>query len=279
MEIDCHIDRTSDSEPVFLGAQAERNYLGNICGLPILLRFVESRGGVDAHQRQRVIGDFIRASTTERCWSFGIDLLRQYHNPSVHKEVWWNHLSEIARDFRKDLESLSEDEYSPSGYICTFCNESSRFTQPTHSTDRMVDIRPRVQEDIGTIWDTRCRPFRIMDEQEKLDISGSTESPQRTSNTNLSSPVMENGNMVPGSSETISLPTAIITGNHRNTRPKKRKLTAIKQQELMPYGVQNQRSFLKNQGLSDSANNIVVSNERSVKNRSSYHSMQQNFLG
>ncbi|OMJ19664.1 hypothetical protein AYI69_g6529 [Smittium culicis] len=43
---------------------------------------------------------------------------------------------------------------------------------------------------------------------------------------------MENGNMIPGSPETISLPTAITTGKNCNTRPKKRKITAIKQQEL-----------------------------------------------
>ncbi|OMJ30032.1 hypothetical protein AYI69_g436 [Smittium culicis] len=90
--------------------------------------------------------------------------------------------------------------------------------------------------------------------------------------------VMENGNMVPGSPEAISLPTAITTGNHRNTRPEKRKITSIEQQELVSYGVENQRSFLKTQGLSDSAINIIFSNERSVKRRSRYHSTQQNFL-
>ncbi|OMJ14050.1 hypothetical protein AYI69_g8754 [Smittium culicis] len=98
----------------------------------------------------------------------------------------------------------------------------------------------------------------------ELDIPGGTESPQRTSNTNLSNPVMENGNMVPGSLETISLPTDITTGNHCNTRPKKWKITAIEQQELASYGVDNQRIFLKTQGLSDSAINIIVSKEQSV---------------
>ncbi|OMJ07147.1 hypothetical protein AYI69_g11554 [Smittium culicis] len=84
--------------------------------------------------------------------------------------------------------------------------------------------------------------------------------------------------MVPGSPETISLPTAIATGNHRNTLPEKRKITAIEQEELVSYGAENQRSFLKTQGLSDSAINMIVCNERSVKHRSRYHSKQKNFL-
>ncbi|OMJ24389.1 hypothetical protein AYI70_g1616 [Smittium culicis] len=294
MNINCQIDRTSDSEPVIMGAQAEvlerkivptrdlrvgnlyrfqLNCLWDSCELSILLSFVESLRGVDVHQLQRVIFDFIRVSTTERCCSFGIVCLRQYHNPSVHKEVFSNHLSEIARVFRKYLESLSEDENSPSGYICTFY--------------------------IGTIRDTQCRPVRIVDEQEsgallqlvprkqvnwaecpnlqlvtlekpillpsmELDIPGCTESFHRTSNINLSSPVIENGNMVLGSPEIISLPTAITTGNHRNTRPKKRKIIDIEKQELVSYGVENQQSFLKTHGLSDSASNIIFSKERSV---------------
>ncbi|OMJ18003.1 hypothetical protein AYI70_g5622 [Smittium culicis] len=93
-----------------------------------------------------------------------------------------------------------------------------------------------------------------------------------------SNPVMENGNMLSGSPETISLTTATTTGNNRNTKPKKQKITAIEQQELVSYGVENQRSFLKTQGLSDSTINIIVSSERSLKRRSRYYSTQQNFL-
>ncbi|OMJ13042.1 hypothetical protein AYI70_g8756 [Smittium culicis] len=148
----------------------------------------------------------------------------------------------------------------------------------------MVDIRPSFQEDIGTIRDTRYRPVRIVDEQEIGTLLQLVPRHQvnRAECANLQlvtfNPVMENGNMVPGSPETISLTTATTTGKNRNTRPEKRKITAIEQKELVSYGVENQRNFLKTQGLSDSTINIIVSNERSLKRRSRYHYTQQNFL-
>ncbi|OMJ24354.1 hypothetical protein AYI70_g1641 [Smittium culicis] len=148
----------------------------------------------------------------------------------------------------------------------------------------MVDIRPSFQEDIGTIWDTRCRPVRIVDEQESGTLLQLVPRHQvnRAECANLQlvtfNPVMENGNMVPGSPETISLTTASTTGNNRNTRTEKQKITTIEQQELVSYGVENQRSFLKTQGLSDSTIKIIVSSERSLKRRSRYYYTQQNFL-
>ncbi|OMJ11813.1 hypothetical protein AYI69_g9699 [Smittium culicis] len=175
----------------------QRHCLWNSCGLSIILRFVESLKGVDVHQLQRVIGNFLRALTTDNCWSFDIGLLRQYQKSRVHYEFWCINLSKIFRVFRNDLQSLSEDEYSPSGYIY---------------------IRPSVQEDIGTIRDTRCKPVRIVDEHESGTILELV--PRHN-------PAMKNENMVPEYSGSISLLTAITTESHRNTRPKKWKMTAI----------------------------------------------------
>ncbi|PVU91960.1 hypothetical protein BB561_004095 [Smittium simulii] len=288
MDINCDTHRTRQAEPVPIVSlgdprtgtlyRCQRHRLGGSCGLTILLRIVESFGGVDAHQRQRTINDIIRTPAPECCWSFGISLLRQYHHSSICKKVWC-------------------DEHAPPGYICSVCNESSGCTEPTDRADGMVNVRPGVLQNNGIIRATRCRPVCIENKHEasKLlqlvsrqqgcrselpalqlveleqpvllptmepDIPGSPESAPRTSDYYSDNASMENSNVVSGPTEIISCPATAPTGNDGHTRPQKRKISAVEQQELVPHGMENQRRVLQAQ----------------VKRRSRYHSTQKHFL-
>ncbi|OMJ27421.1 hypothetical protein AYI69_g3140 [Smittium culicis] len=74
--------------------------------------------------------------------------------------------------------------------------------------------------------------------------------------------------IVSGSSEANNLLAATDTSNHSNTRPKKRKFAAVEQQKLVSYSIENQRIFLKVQGLLDTVIDNIVSKQRAVKSRS-----------
>ncbi|OMJ08851.1 hypothetical protein AYI69_g10911, partial [Smittium culicis] len=283
--------------------RCQRHRLGDSCGLTILLRIVESFGGVDAHQRQRTINDIIRTPAPECCWSFGIGLLRQYHHSSVCKEVWWEDFPETARNCRRNMEPLPSDEHTPPGHIRSVCNESSGCTESTNRADGMVNVRPSVLQNNGIIRTTRCRPVCIENKHQaskilqlvsrqqgcrselpalqlvRLDqplllppvepnFPGSPESAQRTSDNHFNHTAMENSNVVSGSTGIISCPAIASTGNDGHTRPQKRKISAVEQQKLVPYGMENQRRILQAQGLSDIAIDIIVSNQRAIKRRS-----------
>ncbi|OMJ30025.1 hypothetical protein AYI69_g445, partial [Smittium culicis] len=283
--------------------RCQRHRLGDSCGLTILLRIVESFGGVDAHQRQRTINDIIRTPAPECCWSFGIGLLRQYHHSSVCKEVWWDDFPETARNCRRNMEPLPSDEHTPSGHIRSVCNESSGCTESTNRADGMVNVRPSVLQNNGIIRTTRCRPVCIENKHQaskilqlvsrqqgcrselpalqlvRLDqpillppvepnFPGSPESAQRTSENHFNHTAMKNSNVVSGSTGIISCPAIASTGNDGHTRPQKRKISAVEQQKLVPYGMENQRRILQAQGLSDIAIDIIVSNQRAIKRRS-----------
>ncbi|OMJ26215.1 hypothetical protein AYI70_g346 [Smittium culicis] len=81
--------------------------------------------------------------------------------------------------------------------------------------------------------------------------------------------VMENSNIVPGSSENLGRTNASSTSDNGDTRSRKRKISAIQQQGVVLDGLVDQRRFLKAQGFTDSAINIIVSNQHSAKRRSS----------
>ncbi|OMJ10797.1 hypothetical protein AYI70_g10103 [Smittium culicis] len=71
---------------------------------------------------------------------------------------------------------------------------------------------------------------------------------------------------------------AITTAsNNGSAGSKKRKISTVEQQELVSHVMENQRCTLKAQVLFDTAVDIIFSNQRAVKLRSRYHSIQQKF--
>ncbi|OMJ23465.1 hypothetical protein AYI69_g4967, partial [Smittium culicis] len=158
MGIDGDIDRASNSESTILGhstdimewpiipprdARArsfygfERLGMGNSGGIQILLRIMESIGGVDAHQRQRIIDNIIRSSTQECYRPISISLLRKYYHIGLRQKIWRDNLTTAVRDIGKDLETLFRYEHTPTSHICAVCDESSRRSQSFNRADRM----------------------------------------------------------------------------------------------------------------------------------------------
>ncbi|PVU87670.1 hypothetical protein BB561_006235 [Smittium simulii] len=103
--------------------RCQRHRLGDSCGLTILLRIVESFGGVDAHQRQRTINDLYAL---------------RLQNVVGRSEVLLDDLPETARNCRRNMEPLHNNKHAPPGHICSVCNESSGCTEPTDRTDGMT---------------------------------------------------------------------------------------------------------------------------------------------
>ncbi|OMJ13087.1 hypothetical protein AYI70_g8716 [Smittium culicis] len=108
IDIDGDIDRAGNTESTILGYSTaimewpvipprdtrdrsfygcERLGMGNSCGIQILLRIMESIGGVDAHQRQRIIDNIILSSAQECYRLFSISLLRQYYHIGLRQEI------------------------------------------------------------------------------------------------------------------------------------------------------------------------------------------------
>ncbi|OMJ18715.1 hypothetical protein AYI70_g5196 [Smittium culicis] len=83
--------------------------------------------------------------------------------------------------------------------------------------------------------------------------------------------------MVPRSTEVINSLAITTASNNGSAGSKKRKISAVEQQELVSHGMENQRCTLKAQGFSDTTVDIIVSNQRAVKIRSRYHSIQKQF--
>ncbi|OMJ14759.1 hypothetical protein AYI70_g7694 [Smittium culicis] len=273
----------------------ERLGMGNSCGIQILLRIAEFIEGVDALQRQRIIDNIIRSSAQECYRTFSISILRQYYHIGLRQEIWSENFTKAIGDIGEDFETLF------------------RRSESFNRADRMVNIRSRIFRNIQTIWNPRCEPFciegELKDQQVLQYVSGSqfvrsertelrleemrqplwlpsvepniascTESSEGTTNNNTDYPPVENFSMEPRSTEAINSLAITTASNNGSAGSKKRKISAVEQQDLVSHGMENQRFILNAQGLSDTAVEIIVSNQRAVKRRSRYHSIQQRFL-
>ncbi|OMJ12369.1 hypothetical protein AYI70_g9169, partial [Smittium culicis] len=268
--------------------RCQRHGMGDRCGLPILLGIVESLGGVDAHQRQGIINNIVCTPAPECCRALGISLLRQYHDISLRQEVWWNDFSRVTEDRGEHMESLPGIEYPPSSYIRTINDEPRGRTEQTDSSDRMVIIGPCIRENHDPVRGTRCGPARIEREQEggnliqlvpRQDIhraerprlqlgslvqplllpllesnrpSGS-EGETGTTDDHSDHTAVENRNMVPGPLAIVNRSATSPAGDDSRPGSKKRKISALQQQDVVPNGMEDQRSTIKNQGLTDTA--------------------------
>ncbi|PVU92343.1 hypothetical protein BB561_003884 [Smittium simulii] len=267
MDINCDTHRARQTEPVVL----ERP-IGSLewpivspgdprTGTLYRCQIVESFGGVDAHQRQRTINDIIRTPAPECCWSFGISLLRQYHHSSIFKEVWWDDLPETARNCRRNMEPLHSDKHAPSGHIRLVvlnpADAPSRLTAQTEwsmSDQAFLKITelygPHNVDLFASRTNTKLTHYYSWFPDSRAvepDIPGSPESALRTSDNYFSNTAMENSNLVSGSTGIISCSATASTGNDGHTRPQKRKISTVEQQELVPYVMENQRRVLQAQ--------------------------------
>ncbi|OMJ13086.1 hypothetical protein AYI70_g8715 [Smittium culicis] len=99
------------------------------------------------------------------------------------------------------------------------------------------------------------------------NIARYTESSEGTTKNSSDYPPVENCSMVPRSTEVINSPAITTASNNGSAGSKKRKISAVEQQELVYHGMVNQQCILKGQGLFDTDVDIIVSNQRAVKQR------------
>ncbi|OLY78465.1 hypothetical protein AYI68_g7485 [Smittium mucronatum] len=195
-------------------------------------------------------------------------------------EVWRYHLSQISRDFRGNLGALPEDKYSTSGKLRTVSDEPGRCSKPVNSADRMDSIHLSVCNNKLVVWTSRRGSIRESDEQEsgvvpqlvsgfqgfreKLSSlqlgnmeqslrlpsieSNSKNDPEgapETSKNYAGNYAMEDSDLFPRPAETIFQSKIVTTSDNCNTRPKKRKITDVEEQALVPDGMENQRRILQ----------------------------------
>ncbi|OMJ18998.1 hypothetical protein AYI70_g5005 [Smittium culicis] len=239
MEINGDIDRAGNSESTILGhstaimewsvipprdtrAQSfyrcERLGMGNSCGIQILLRIMESIGGVDAHQRQRIIDNFIRYSTQE-CYSpFSISLLRQYYHIGLRQEILRDNLATAVGDIGKDFETLFRYEYTPTSLVYTVCDKSYRRSESFNRAERMSERTELQLEEMR-------QPLRLPSMEP--NITSYTESSEGTTNNNIDYPPLENCSMEPRSTEAINSLAITAASRNGSTGSKKLKISLL----------------------------------------------------
>ncbi|PVU91551.1 hypothetical protein BB561_004345 [Smittium simulii] len=294
MDINSAIVSARDSRNKSLHG-CQKHSLRYSSGISQLLRIMESFRNADAHQCQVAADCIIRSLPQEDSGSLSVGLLRQNNKPSLCKEVWRYYVSQTSGIIRNNV-------VKPGG----------RPEQADYS-NRMVSIPRDIYESDLSTRPSQCRPVCFLPEQEgghilqlvlgpqsrrtectdtqlvrveqpillptlKLNLSGNSESTQGENNHDAGYSDVEISNMVSGSSGSLGVPTAITSSNNDYSRPQKRKVSAIKQQTLVIDGLEDQRRFLETQGLGTYAVDFILSNERRVRRRSRYSSIQQRFL-
>ncbi|OMJ27772.1 hypothetical protein AYI69_g2780, partial [Smittium culicis] len=255
-------------------------------------------------QLERIADSIIRATASECCRSISSDLFRQHHDLGLRQKFWWNQILGAIGNHRTHLEPLSGYKHPSAYHVRSNYHESSGCTEQARRSDGMVIVRRSLREDIFLLREARCGLIRVEGEQEsgnllqlvprqqlcqaelpstqlvrmvqplrmpslKSDMPKNSESQTGALNHNTGHPVMEKYNMVPGSSMHVGRATTSSISENGDTRSRKRKISALQQQGVVLDGLVDQWSILKAQSLTDNAINIIVSNQHSVKRRSS----------
>ncbi|OMJ29008.1 hypothetical protein AYI69_g1501 [Smittium culicis] len=90
------------------------------------------------------------------------------------------------------------------------------------------------------------------------DWPNNSESQTGALNHNTGHPVMENSNMVPGSSMHVGKATTSSKSDNGDTKSGKRKISALQKQGVVIDGLEDQRSIIKARGFTDNAIRIIV---------------------
>ncbi|OMJ20525.1 hypothetical protein AYI69_g6175 [Smittium culicis] len=211
------------------------------------------------------------------------------------------------------MASLFEHKYEAGGNVCTIYDEPGGCPKSVDSSIEVVAFPGSIHNSEPEVWSSRRRHVFFEAEQEgstilqlvprqesnsselidvqmvemeqfillfpvEHDRSDDPEGEKRTVRNNISNTVVGISNLVPSSTETASAATHNTSSNRSSSRSCKRKVPDDFQQELVPYGMANQRSTFEVQGISNSAIDIIMKNQRSIRRRSAYYPIQQRFL-
>ncbi|OMJ15965.1 hypothetical protein AYI69_g8017, partial [Smittium culicis] len=269
-----------------------RQVVGDFSWIQLLLKRMETLGGIDAYEFQRAINDLKCSASSECIRTFGPDIFGQHYLSGICQEIWRYYANQIAGNIGADLVTLPKDQHPPASIICPICSESSRFPEKADSPNRMASIKRVLRSPELSIRTPRCGPIRLTLEQgggilqlvprhqrqrdectglQLVRIMGAFD-------TNSHNSVVEICDLIPRPERIASEPVAIVTGDNGSTRAPKREIATHREKTLDLDGMADQRRALQEQGLSDIEINISVSNERCSKRRSRYYQLQQRFL-
>ncbi|PWA01876.1 hypothetical protein BB558_001992 [Smittium angustum] len=281
--------------------------------LPFILRTVDKVGGKDAYQCQGAADSVIRTEAQTSEGSFGVNILGQHNDISICEEVRGHNLSRPAENSREYLELLHENEHETASDIRPIGSESCGRTEQIDCPNRMVPVNGNLQDAGIEIRTSRRGSVCLSPEQEggpvlqlvcgqqsarpeltslqmvgmeqplllppvELDCTDSPEGATGTSNDDHSDSDVEVGNVVSRPDVPISVTAVATTSHNSDSGPKKRKVSALGKQALALDGMEDQRRFLETQGLGNYAIDCILSNERRIRRRSRYSSIQQRFL-
>ncbi|OMJ07716.1 hypothetical protein AYI69_g11349 [Smittium culicis] len=277
-----------------------------------LLWIMEQIRAHTPHQLQGAACSSICLANERNCGSVSSDLLRQYYHPSICKEIWWNYLTRTSQHSGTPVGTLPEDEYQASGNVCSVSSEPSGCSEPLNCTDRVVNFEQDILSIGQEIREARRRTLRIRDQQEgtkilqlvpgpticgperaaiqlveleepvllptlEPDFTGSPEGETRADYDDSNYACMDISDLVSGHTNAIDLPTTNSTSNRGGPRPEKRKVPTHIEQGLDSNCVENQRSALKEKGVSNAAIELILNSQRSVRRRSKYYPIQQKY--
>ncbi|OMJ15180.1 hypothetical protein AYI69_g8291 [Smittium culicis] len=275
----------------------QRFGLGNSSGVPFLLGNMVPLRGVDAHQIQGAENSYVCTKTQEREGQISPCLPRQHDDSSIREEVWGHHITQTSGNIRGNLGTLPEDEHQAPGNLHTFSFEPRRRPEQTDCTNRMVVIPRDIRKTERKSWSPRSGSICFPPEQEggsllklvpkpqgcgseltgaqlvgveqpillptlEINSTGSSETTQGENNYDPRNFFVEISDLVSGSEGIFDMPTVSTASNYGNPGPGKRKIPALDQQTLEINGLEDQRSFLKAQGLGTHAVDCILSNER-----------------
>ncbi|PVU94572.1 hypothetical protein BB559_002962 [Furculomyces boomerangus] len=293
--------------------RCQRHGIWDNCGISILLHAVDRTGEIATHQRERIISNLICSPPPLCCWKVCLDLFRQYHVSFLRKEIWWHYFTKIAGDFRTNLVTLPKDKDPSPSDICPYVPQSCRCSIKNVSSTRMVTRETNIQPSGQVIRNSRHRlvcsktehpaskvlqllPRPILDgsectnsQMEGMDnalrmspmesySNGNPEGTTRTVNSNNSNTTLDISNLVSRSDTIVDPPTNNPAIINSNTRSKKRKIAIVDKQSLVSDSLEDQRSILKNQGLSEQAIAVITGNDRAKRRKSRYYGIQRDFL-
>ncbi|OMJ07096.1 hypothetical protein AYI70_g12433 [Smittium culicis] len=247
--------------------RCQRHSMGSSCGLPFLLWSVESIPGADTYQRQRAIDHIICTPAPRCCWSLSVGLLRQHNILGVHEEAWRNHFSKAPGDSRKNMDTLHGYQHTSSSDVCAIDIEppDAPSRQGCSRTELIDDQMIEMEEPV------------LLPAVES-DLSDGHEGQTRETDYNFGDPNVEVGHMVSRPIINVCENNDANRSNTGRSGSQKRKIPHDREQELVPYGVEDQRSTFEAQGISKQAIDLILMNYRRVKRRSTYLQTQQKFL-
>ncbi|OMJ26613.1 hypothetical protein AYI70_g40 [Smittium culicis] len=111
--------------------------------------------GKDAHKRQESDDGLVCTQAKECVRTGSVSLLGKHNHTIVRKEIQSNDFPRTARNSRENLVTLIEDQYLSSSDLCYISTQSSRCSEQTDSSNRILSVSGDIRHTELHVWPTR----------------------------------------------------------------------------------------------------------------------------